>query len=660
MSSAVPSKKAEYDELGPFFTADYFSSGAIRLRKKETREIKLDEFASNQTCQGCCYRISMNSWFQWFFGLLTIGAVSFNLWLIDFALQTRANGEVHDTHTADTVYRARLASVILTILFVIEVVIRLTGSPVRAWRDGWLLFDTIVTLCAALDDFVLYDLLGKASSGLPAFRAIKIFRVFRAARFASMFRRCPNVKVITQTLTDNLLRASWLLIIVGALSWCLAIVLTVVVGAGIIPSAENLGATSAREFFSVKPLLDNMGGSLLLLMLIPLRVFRWGPLLLWPLLTAESVSLNVTGVVLLLYIVLFLSSMVHIIVAVFMSSVVEAAGQDMQQRNIDKMHATGITCASLADMFEEAVKTNQRRCMTLGTFRQVMRDNEVVGNALCGAVEEEKQHRKHIDAVFRELDKSLTHSLDISEFVIGIAKLTRVVPELNFLQIDGQQTMTIRQTSQTSDVYTSLMIAMYRRVRELKLDCKQLNRCMHSLRDNASNARRILSNSPSHIGFTEQRNREPLKKKLQDRCNFTSRLDAAKRELSKARRPPWINSELKQAVASVTDSLLQEDLLPWLQENIQRNVLIASRNADLQKATWQDVSMTQTRTEAVVHTQKRSTMPEIAIAKSYRSKFVPCIPDPVFATSFVSGNEKLESPRSCQSAEEDEVILFSI
>eukprot|EP00930_Biecheleria_cincta_P032808 TRINITY_DN22740_c0_g1_i2.p1 TRINITY_DN22740_c0_g1~~TRINITY_DN22740_c0_g1_i2.p1 ORF type:complete len:711 (-),score=98.19 TRINITY_DN22740_c0_g1_i2:22-2154(-) len=557
--------KDEEEELNIFLRHEDWNVATAHQRRIQAFWSSRSQLQLDQNCRGFCFRIAENRRFAQLFYVITAVAVVIAILQLNAALSIQmATG--HPDPYLDTEALGVL-SLTVTCCFAVEVTIRIIGSPVSILRDGWLLTDTIVTVVAAIDDCFTLGTTGSSSGGSVAVaRAIKIIRIFRAAKAISLVRRIPSLVIASSYMTENLIQALWLIVVFGVISWCVAILTTIAGGSGLAGTLDEFEVVVDDHSFSIRPLLGSMFGSLLFISMIPWRGLRWGPGAVRPLLAAESASLNVLGLFWLTYITICLTLLVQLTVSVFTVAMSIASKKDSDRRVAQQQFDHKLKIRDLCRIFKEGIGSNREGIMSMNNFKQVMKKEKSLAEALLVGSDQPG----HAEAVFHELDRGSevgvpASSMTMSEFVLGIVKLTRVGPQPEFLHIDEQQLHLLQLGKQVLDSYHSLMLTSFRYVRTLAKDMKQVNGCVDIMREKINKD----CCSPRRIAI----HRQPwlTQSKLgQQLSSFRMRLDRAELKLDEFKVHQGIKGETQHVIAKLTDSILEEDVLPWLRQNIPR------------------------------------------------------------------------------------------
>ncbi|CAJ1452446.1 unnamed protein product [Effrenium voratum] len=227
----------------------------------------------------------------------------------------------------------------------------------------------------------------------------------------------------------------------SVMGWCAAVIVTVIIGAeGLAqipeiqdPLLQAIVAGSSQPQ-TAEQLVSGLGGSLLVINLIPLRLLYWGPGIIWKLLVVENTRMNAGGLLILVYCSLCIVWIWPMVVGTFISALREGQTTDMRRKVAAAREAAEISVVDLIDMFEDLVQDSTERFISLDDFRDLHTQCPAISSLLGGG-----SKLNFTEIIFRDMDVMGHHFLTLPDFVLGFLKLIRVMPQAEFMHMDEQQ-----------------------------------------------------------------------------------------------------------------------------------------------------------------------------------------------------------------------------
>ncbi|CAE8634450.1 unnamed protein product, partial [Polarella glacialis] len=234
---------AEDSDLAAFYVEEEtaFARENAKLAKELARASKFND----KTFRGKMFRISQYSWFQRLFAVL----IFLNVFMVVISADALARLVEDPEDSWSKLVAAFVNSLenFFIAAFVVEITIRLLGSPVKIWTDGWLMMDSLIVALAVLDVWILGLLFPDAQlSNVAIVRALRVTRIFRGARLLRLLQLVRQIKVLTSALAEAGFRA--------------------------VCEQEQLASHMHFGSFGANLLLFNMAG-------VILRAIRWGPVI---------------------------------------------------------------------------------------------------------------------------------------------------------------------------------------------------------------------------------------------------------------------------------------------------------------------------------------------------------------------------------------------
>jgi len=587
----------DLEELKPFYMEE-------RLREDRKGQIMMKRMRERKSglrvargLRGICFKLAENALFQSFFNIVIFVNVTLVIVQANLDVYLMANPE--DANAQATINDIKVLNQIFTPLFAVEIVVRLWGTAQKHWwNDSWLVMDLTVVVLGIWDDVVLALVLHTNIGGVTALRCTRIVRVFRLGRIIGLLGRFKTLSIVAGVIGGVAARAAWMVLTLCALNWCTAIILTVLTGQSadelnhnvytMLPqlsdprgSRGNISESLALgldEPENTAPwrrrseLFGSMGGSMLLLNIIPLRLIRWGPGLLWHLLMAESPALKVAGVLLLVHTFLNMTCIMSIVSAIFVCALRERANKERQRMRVEIEKEAKITIDDLSEIFE-TFADQETRTMDQSEFKKAARQfpNIVLFNDPNGS---EHELGVRAEACFLELDVCKNHRINLAEFVIGILKLTRVKPRPEFVTHEDQQHRVLIAIKKVTDAYTAdyqttaRYFGDFKNIAQLLSEsCWKLKKSLESSFDPAELSMQDLSSKDADE--TQGQKLTRLEKQLESRYGFMTRMKKLQSQLIPlAERQMWVDDKINEHLEPLMESIFYEDVMPWVRDQM--------------------------------------------------------------------------------------------
>lgn len=466
-------------------------------------------------------------------------------------------------------------------LYVTEVILRVIGCPVQPfYLDGWLVTDVVVSAIAFTDEFVLehFNSLGIFRSS----RAIRMLRILRVGRIFSVVASIREYPLVAQVVAETVARLGWMLAIWSTLGWCMAVMLTVVVGASgyaELPTIEDpvlqaLVESGPTYPISIEEILRGMGGSLLILNMIPLRLIYWGPGIVWKLLLAESLRWNVAGSIILAYAALCLCWLWPMVLGTFISALREGNAKHQQKKTAEARADSAMSAAELIDLFEDMVGSSKERFISIDDFRDLQIRHPPFHNLISGG-KTGKVANSLADVIFREIDVMGHNFLTLPDFVVGVLKIFRVSPRPEFMHTDEQQRRALKSFKKVSDSTRFSFLVTNRYISECSRMLQTLLESSASMLRQVPSPRTPQVEQCSLAAVDEKEDaaiRQWFRNMAEEDHKIMSRLDALEKRIGNLQKRTYpVEEQLKAAFGKVTEKMIQEDVLPWLRSAIPQH-----------------------------------------------------------------------------------------
>lgn len=557
------------------------------------------EMRLNRGLRGCCFWIANSIIFTLVFAVLIVANIVLQaleadaaVYQLDFRDDNENNNLLRITGMLDYAFNT---------LFILEIVIRVVGSPVRPWKDSWLILDSLIVLAGAVDVWVSFS--GPPTSA-GAFRIFRVFRAFRAIRVLRVLRFVRPLRIVAEALGEAFKRVVSIVFLSFLLTWSVAIIFTSTIGTFSPPeggveynlttdrgtngtfwdgindtkvSSYNLTtdsrmnmtfwaginntqstttttfsgtqSTTTTTFFNTQELFADVGTSLLTLNLSLLRGLRWGH---WvaPLILSDKAQFATAGVFALIFLAFAIMSLMTLTIGMFVMSLLEASNRDQKICKRESI-AEGNECLRQLKEAYETMQKSRGRHLNWEECQEGLVQNQGVGTILG-------MGPSQMATLFKSMDPHGSGYVSIDDFLLGLLKATRMSKLVDMLSIDFQQqkiAARLRHLSETydSDVRTVLSTmtlikntfenlsgSLGTLVVQPELEVGTLQRCSHS----------SIRSDPSDEAMDE----------LEARYRFGERLAKAEAALQVA-------EAAEQAAPPAEDlwqELLVQEIQPWL------------------------------------------------------------------------------------------------
>jgi len=570
------SRESDHAEMTAFLNEEKLQTERIAARRIQRvldngRMLQVD-----RGIRGICFRLMHNDGMQ----VLCHMAALFTLLLVLVHANVAA-GTLRDPEdvTLQAVSDAIDAVMkVLIGLYVLEVVLRVIGCPVQPfYLDGWLVTDVVVSSIAFTDEFLLehFNSLGIFRSS----RAIRMLRILRVGRIFSVFASIREYPLVAQVVAETVARLGWMLAIWSTVGWCTAVMLTVVVGASgytELPPVEDpilqaLVESGPTYPLSVEEILRGMGGSLLILNMIPLRLIYWGPGIVWKLLLAESLRWNVAGSIILAYAALCLCWLWPMVLGTFISALREGNAKHQQKKIAEARADSAMSAAELIELFEDIVGDNKERFISIDDFRDLQLRHPPFHHLISGG-KTGKIADSLADVIFREIDVMGHNFLTLPDFVVGVLKIFRVSPRPEFMHTDEQQRRALKSFKKVSDSTRFSFLVTNRYISEFSHMLQTLLESSASMLRQVETPRTPQVEQRSLAAVDEKEDaaiRQWFRSMAEEDHKIMSRLDALEERIGNLQKRTYpVEEKLKTAFGKVTEKMIQEDVLPWLRSAI--------------------------------------------------------------------------------------------
>lgn len=562
-------KEGDHDEIGPFINEEKFQAERIVAQRGQRERDRRHFLQEDRGIRGICYRLMQNQ------GIKALShIVAFLTFALVIVLANAAADMLRFPEDQQKIRSYRQLESLMTVLislYIVEVIISFIGCPITPRiYDGWLVLDVFIASIAFLDEFILehFHSLGI----MRTTRAVRLLRILRVCRICRLFELVRNFPLIALVLIETSIRLTWMFAIWSIIGWCAAAIITVIIGAegfSELPDIEDpllQAIINAGPSYPMEPevVLRGLGGTLLLMNVMPMRLIYWGPSI-WKLLTLQNYRLNAAAVCLVLYSALCVLWVWPMVVGCFISVLRE--GQNRIKRNKVKAarQMQEFSVEDLIQVFEEMVTDSPDRFISLEDFREMQRSHPSFAKLLGTGT-----NFHTTDAIFRGFDIMNLNFLTLPDFVLGVLKLLRVLPKPEFSTMDEQQRRALRNFSKAAggNRFSFLVTSRY------------LNEFRHELSDFVASSSQVINAEVKSLDSTglaaqlpavsdqeEKQLRSSFMARMQEKYDFRQRLLHAEESLKYLTHRQQ-QDIIQKSFKKVAEAILHEDIMPMLAEQM--------------------------------------------------------------------------------------------
>lgn len=563
-------KEGDHDEIGPFINEEKFQAERIVAQRGQRERDRRQFLQEDRGIRGICYRLMQNQ------GIKALShIVAFLTFVLVIVLANAAADMLSFPEDQQKIRSYQQLESLMTVLisiYIVEVIISFIGCPITPRiYDGWLMLDIVIASIAFVDEFVLehFHSLGI----MRTTRAVRLLRILRVGRICRLFEMVRNFPLIAMVLIETSIRLAWMFAIWSIIGWCAAAIITVIVGAEGYSELADIEDPLLQAIINAGPsylmqpevVLRGLGGTLLLMNVMPMRLIYWGPSI-WKLLMLQNYRLNAAAVCLVLYSALCVLWIWPMVVGCFISVLRE--GQNRIQRNKVKAarKMQEFSVEDLIQVFEDMVADSPDRFISLEDFREMQRTHPSFARLLGGTGTDFHM----TDAIFRGFDTMNLNFLTLPDFVLGVLKLLRVLPKPEFSTIDEQQRRALRNFSKAAggNRFSFLVTSRY------------LNEFRHELSDFVASSSKVINaevKSEDSIGLAaqlpavseqeEKQLRSSFMARMQEKYDFRQRLLHAEESLKYLTHRQQ-QDIVRESFKKVAETILHEDIMPMLAEQM--------------------------------------------------------------------------------------------
>lgn len=312
-------------------------------------------------------------------------------------------------------------------LFLIEVLVRMLGSPVTPWKDLPLMLDTGIVCISVIDDWILSntDLTGGDDqqldlSVLTVLRLLRVIRVARIFRAIAIFR---PIRVLLGSLAKAVQNLFWVTLLLLVMFYCFGLTFRMLL-------------SDLDEDEPARPVVDkhfqNVGGCILTGIEVLLRGFDWTDEITTPLIDHQPVA----GIFWLFFVAALHVCVANLIIGVFVEQLFVAAKESDLEVEKENLINKAANIKNLKQVFFDMDK-NQNGRINRREFKHFMQTHPEAADVISITPEE-------ADILFETVD-SQDADMTIDDFLFSVIKLKGGSKNVDTMCFDYQIKQIIRQ-----------------------------------------------------------------------------------------------------------------------------------------------------------------------------------------------------------------------
>lgn len=358
-------------------------------------------------------------------------------------------------------------------LFLFEVIVRVAGSPIAAWRDTALMLDVIIVLIGVVDNWILVGAgISKGASNDDAdldLSVLTVLRILRVVRVARLFRAIAlfrPIRVLLGSLAKALQNLFWIAVLLLVMFYCFGLTFRMLLGG--IDANSDVRPVVNSHFSSV-------GDCIMTGIEVLLRGFDWTDQITTPLLNhSESLA---AGIVWLIFVSAVHVCVANLIVGVFVEQLMTTAKETDDAVLKENLVTKAVNIGELKKAFAE-MDTRGVGFITRSEFRNSIRQNPDIALTIGVAKHE-------ADMLLESIDLFGQDDIRIDDLLFAVIKLKGGAKTVDMMCFDYQIKQIMRQVQQSPTQIEELgrQLAKF----ELRLDSLSdemeatKQGCMHAL-----------------------------------------------------------------------------------------------------------------------------------------------------------------------------------
>eukprot|EP00929_Paragymnodinium_shiwhaense_P111629 TRINITY_DN79973_c0_g1_i1.p1 TRINITY_DN79973_c0_g1~~TRINITY_DN79973_c0_g1_i1.p1 ORF type:complete len:669 (-),score=159.85 TRINITY_DN79973_c0_g1_i1:173-2179(-) len=526
-----------------------------------------------------CYKIAEDRCFQALTGLLIVVNVAFMSYNADLELVVQFGNPQEVADAEQMIKLLFRVEYIFIAFFVVECLIRMLGCPGKLWKDAWLVADTCVTVIAAVDQFILFQLgTGGELKSLKVFRCLRAFRVLRALDFIRVIK---PMRLLVETIGKASAQTLAIILMGVVLAFACGIVFTGTLG---LLSQHVIGDKHDEDAFDPNVLtsytgFDGLLKSTVTLTLVTLRGIKWGPALVRPLLQSGSAASSMCVLLVCLYAVFMMVCFMSLVYGIFVGSFLEHSQSDAFKLDHQSVVSGGKTLELLRAAYA-GMEDDGDGILTWEEFQKGLLNVEELLIEL-GIVSHQAEE------LFMDLADERTNAVNLDEFLVALMKAGRAGDNLDTVSIDYQQRKTLQMLQMVRSSYDAHMKSLTVGFRDVQTKFMAVEAAMETLHDDPREEERARKREARMTRVVHKKTPQSIELEIEGShlagvwADFEkgfsgkSRMDKlrASVDTEEFKLDPSKGSNLSQAAPAsaegrVWQSLLVDEVMPWFQQEL--------------------------------------------------------------------------------------------
>lgn len=457
---------------------------------------------------------------------------------------------------------AQTSSHVFTTLFVIEMIIRLSGRRHPMIQEGMLIFDLVIVAAGIVDNWILLQIVEDEQSRSLAFiSAFRIFRIFRVVRVFTVIRSIRPLRVLLDGIAQALRSLIWILC-------CILFWFTVF--ATIVAAILKNTAESDPMYEVIDQHFATVGQTFQTIFLSTLGGLDWGDRIIVPMVTASGKWIAV-AVVFLTFSCFTILCIMNITAGIFIEQIVMSARNDDQQTERENLSRRDQAVQQLKTTLQDADAGDKKRVCTWNEISEVITRHP---DLMTDVELDDKQ----ASVLFQQL-KTGEGVVHIDEFVFGVLKLHCSSKTVDMLAVDYQQKKTLQELESLTQSCSRKLNDMHSAVNKVSSSVETLSGNVFKVRADLEGIEGRLEVKLDHLKYREesgmtffmkQAKQAEIDENIRERGKIEERLGALRRQVDAISNGSYA-TESELAISESRRRIrerLDQELRPWLRQNL--------------------------------------------------------------------------------------------
>lgn len=426
--SLADSVKHSLSRINPEFMTDTermlihygFSKANLEEEVNEDEARAREKAKEFKGCRLWCLKASRMKCFGFFFGMLIV-------------INTITMG-VELEVDADTKAELDKFGNVFTFFFLVEIIIRLIGSPTPIFKDTFLMFDTIIVAATTIEAWVLVPIREamdeNESFNLSFLASLRMFRMIRFIRIFRLVAFLRPVRVLLQSAYGALSDLIWVMVLFNLTFFVFGLMFRTLL--------RDLDKTHPnyhiREMY-----FESTFGTMLTLLEAMTGGVEWSSAIARPMLSNDDTW--TFGILWLAYVFVSIFCMSNIVVAVFVEGYQNTAKADDWQVRKEKFVNSDANPTFLKELFE-SLDVDGDGCISWEEFKQGCKRSHGDSSVL----EALKIDMTEAELLFREIDWNRDNNVKVDDFLFGVVTMKGISKNVDMMSLNFQLKKVLQQT----------------------------------------------------------------------------------------------------------------------------------------------------------------------------------------------------------------------